>query len=325
MNTPMNTPMNAPTSDPVRYAIDVRHLNKRFGDKHVVNDVSLRVAPGEIFGFLGPNGSGKTTSIRLMCGLLTPDSGEGTCLGYDIVRESAQIKRRVGYMTQRFSYWDDLTIRENLDFVARIYQMPNRRETVDRALESLGLASRASQLTGALSGGWKQRLALAACMLHEPQLLLLDEPTAGVDPTARRDFWEELHRLAARGISVLVSTHYMDEAERCHKLAYIAYGKLLAQGTAAEVIASQDLETWAIHGDKLSELSTQLRAQQGVDQTVVFGSSLHASGRDHAALAAAIEHAVAGKPLRAERIDTGLEDVFIYMMGHAQDNYGGTR
>ncbi|WP_322012469.1 ABC transporter ATP-binding protein [Paraburkholderia sp. J12] len=317
-----DTGAGAAQAAPPDYAIDVHKLNKHFGSKHVVNDVSLRVARGEIFGFLGPNGSGKTTSIRLMCGLLTPDSGSGTCLGYDIVRESAQIKRRVGYMTQRFSYWEDLTIRENLDFVARIYQMPNRREAVDNALESLGLASRASQLTGALSGGWKQRLALAACMLHEPQLLLLDEPTAGVDPTARRDFWEELHRLAARGISVLVSTHYMDEAERCHKLAYIAYGKLLAQGTAAEVIASQNLDTWAIHGEQLSALSTELRKTPGVDQTVVFGSALHASGRDHAALAAAIQQAVEGRPLRAERIDTSLEDVFIYLMGSVKDNYG---
>lgn len=230
-------------SDSREYVIDVHELNKHFGDKHVVNNVSLRVARRQIFGFLGPNGSGKTTCIRLMCGLLTPDSGTGTCLGYDIRRDSAQIKRNVGYMTQRFSYWEDLTIRENLDFVARIYQMRNRRETVDKSLEALGLQSRANQLTGSLSGGWKQRLALAACMLHEPRLLLLDEPTAGVDPTARRDFWEELHRLAARGISVLVSTHYMDEAERCHKLAYIAYGKLLAQGTSKEVIESQDLAT----------------------------------------------------------------------------------
>jgi ABC-2 type transport system ATP-binding protein len=312
--------MNQPAP---QYAIDVRKLNKHFGDKHVVNDVSLQVARGEIFGFLGPNGSGKTTSIRLMCGLLTPDSGTGTCLGYDIVRESAQIKRNVGYMTQRFSYWDDLTIRENLDFVARIYEMPNRRAAVDRSLESLGLQSRANQLTGALSGGWKQRLALAACMLHEPQLLLLDEPTAGVDPTARRDFWEELHRLAARGISVLVSTHYMDEAERCHKLAYIAYGKLLAQGTARQVIESQDLATWAIHGEHLSPLSERLRTTPGVDQTVVFGSALHVSGSDHAALEAAVKQAIAGSALRVERIETGLEDVFIYMMGHSSDNYGG--
>jgi len=311
--------MNSPAP---QYAIDVQKLNKRFGDKHVVNDVSLQVARGEIFGFLGPNGSGKTTSIRLMCGLLTPDSGTGTCLGYDIVRESAQIKRNVGYMTQRFSYWDDLTIRENLDFVARIYEMPSRREAVDRSLESLGLQSRANQLTGALSGGWKQRLALAACMLHEPQLLLLDEPTAGVDPAARRDFWEELHRLAARGISVLVSTHYMDEAERCHKLAYIAYGKLLAQGTAKQIIESQNLATWTIYGEHLSKLTEQLRKTPGVDQTVVFGSALHVSGSDHAALKAAVKQATEGTALRAERIETGLEDVFISLMTHSTDNYG---
>ena len=311
--------MSTSTQNPV---IDVQNLNKHFGDKHVVNDVSLQVARGEIFGFLGPNGSGKTTSIRLMCGLLTPDSGSGTCLGYDIRRESAQIKRNVGYMTQKFSYWDDLTIRENLDFVARVYQMRNRREAVDRSLESLGLQSRAKQLTGSLSGGWKQRLALAACMLHEPKLLLLDEPTAGVDPTARRDFWEELHRLAARGISVLVSTHYMDEAERCHKLGYIAYGRLLAKGTSSEVIESQDLATWAIHGEHLSTLSEQLRATPGVDQTVVFGSSLHASGRDHAALENAIKQATAGTALRIEPIETGLEDVFIYLMSHSKDNFG---
>jgi ABC-2 type transport system ATP-binding protein len=257
-----------------------------------------------------------------MCGLLTPDSGTGTCLGYDIVRESAQIKRNVGYMTQRFSYWDDLTIRENLDFVARIYQMPNRREAVDRSLQSLGLQSRANQLTGALSGGWKQRLALAACMLHEPQLLLLDEPTAGVDPAARRDFWEELHRLAARGISVLVSTHYMDEAERCHKLAYIAYGKLLAQGTAKQIIESQNLATWTIYGEHLSKLTEQLRTTPGVDQTVVFGSALHVSGSDHAALEAAVKQATEGTALRVERIETGLEEVFISLMAHATDNYG---
>jgi len=309
-------------SDSREYVIDVHELNKHFGDKHVVNNVSLRVARGQIFGFLGPNGSGKTTCIRLMCGLLTPDSGTGTCLGYDIRRDSAQIKRNVGYMTQRFSYWEDLTIRENLDFVARIYQMRNRRETVDKSLEALGLQSRANQLTGSLSGGWKQRLALAACMLHEPRLLLLDEPTAGVDPTARRDFWEELHRLAARGISVLVSTHYMDEAERCHKLAYIAYGKLLAQGTSKEVIESQDLATWSIQGEQLSELSEKLRTTPGVDQTVVFGAALHASGRDHAALERAIRQATAGTTLRMEPIETGLEDVFIYLMSHSKDNFG---
>ena len=266
------------------YAIDVQGLNKHFGRKHVVNNVSMRVRRGEIFGFLGPNGSGKTTTIRMMCGLLKPDSGSGTCLSHDIVRQSAEIKRSVGYMTQRFSFWEDLTIAENLDFVARMYEVPNRARAVRQALEGLGLAARAGQLAGTLSGGWKQRMALAACMLHQPQLLLLDEPTAGVDPRARRDFWDEIQSLAARGISVLVSTHYMDEAVRCHKLAYISYGKLLAQGSAAEVIASQRLTTWAIYGERLTVLQDELRGKPGVEQTVTFGDALHVSGTDAAAL-----------------------------------------
>lgn len=307
------------------YAIDVRDLNKHFGDKHVVRNVSLQVKPGEIFGFLGPNGSGKTTTIRMMCGLLTPDSGSGTCLGFDILRERDQIKGQVGYMTQKFSYWDDLTIRENLDFVARMYGLPHRRRVVEKMLEELGLTARAEQLTGALSGGWKQRLALAACMLHQPKLLLLDEPTAGVDPAARRDFWEELHRLSAQGISVLVSTHYMDEAERCHKLAYIAFGELLVHGTAQEVIASQELSTWAIHGEGLGALSETLRALPGVDQTVLFGSVLHVSGANATALERSLHTATAGQSWRMERMATGLEDVFIHLMSRAPDNTGGGR
>ena len=239
--------------------IDVRGLNKHFGVNHAVVDLALTVRRGEIFGFLGPNGSGKTTSIRMLCGLLTPDSGEGTCLGYDVIRETKAIKREVGYMTQRFSFWEDLTIRENLNFIARMYGMENRRTRVDQTLENLGLVARADQLAGSLSGGWKQRLALAACLLHDPQLLLLDEPTAGVDPKARRDFWDQLHALAARGITVLVSTHYMDEAERCHKLGYILNGCLLVQGTAREVVASQPLVAWTVDGPALAELATRLR------------------------------------------------------------------
>jgi ABC-2 type transport system ATP-binding protein len=304
-------------------AIDVHRLNKHFGDKHVVKDVSLRVQRGEIFGFLGPNGSGKTTCIRMLCGLLTPDSGSGTCLGADIVKESARIKRQVGYMTQKFSYWDDLTIRENLDFVARMYQMPNRVQVVDQALNNLGLAHRADQLAGTLSGGWKQRLALAACLLHEPQLLLLDEPTAGVDPSARRDFWEELHVLAARGISVLVSTHYMDEAERCHKLAYIAYGELLAQGTAREVVDSLGLSTWAVTGDNLVGLSERLRGAPGVAQTVAFGTALHVSGLDREVVKATLANLTQAHPqLHVEQIDTRLEHAFIYLMGRTSDREG---
>lgn len=299
--------------------IDVKGLNKHFGDKHVVRDVALQVRRGEIFGFLGPNGSGKTTTIRLMCGLLTPDSGSGKCLGYDILRESAQIKRKVGYMTQRFSYWEDLTIKENLDFVARMYGVANRKKEVERALEQLGLTARADQLTGNLSGGWKQRLALAASLLPNPQLLLLDEPTAGVDPTARRDFWEELRRLSAQGISVLVSTHYMDEAERCHKLAYIAYGNLLNHGTAAEIIASQKLSTFTLLGDDLGPFSEKLQVLPGVEQTVLFGNKLHVSGKDGQRLEQSLRSAIAATSWRMEPTETELEDVFIYMMNKSAD------
>lgn len=312
---------DAPVLATAPFAIDVKGLNKSFGTKHVVKNVSLQVRAGEIFGFLGPNGSGKTTCIRMLCGLLTPDSGSGTCIGYDIITQSADIKRRAGYMTQRFSYWDDLTIRENLDFVARLYEMPKRRESVEAALAKLGLESRADQLAGTLSGGWKQRLALAACMLHTPQLLLLDEPTAGVDPAARRDFWEELHRLAASGISVLVSTHYMDEAERCHKLAYIAYGELLAQGTALEIIESQHLSTWAVFGTNLVALADRLRGLPGVAQSVAFGTSLHVSGPDAKVLRSTLDELGKSEPsLRVEQLDTGLEDVFIYMMARSVDD-----
>ncbi|HEY2676945.1 MAG TPA: ABC transporter ATP-binding protein [Steroidobacteraceae bacterium] len=311
-------------NDATAAAIDVRGLNKSFGDKHVVNDLSLCVQPGEIFGFLGPNGSGKTTSIRMLCGLLTPDSGSGTCLGLDIRTQSAEIKRNVGYMTQRFSFWEDLSITENLDFVARVYEMPQRKEVVARALEDLGLKDRANQLAGELSGGWKQRLALAACMLHRPRLLLLDEPTAGVDPTARRDFWGELHRLAAQGISVLVSTHYMDEAERCHKLAFIAAGKLLVQGTADEVVNSQNLTTWSIKGDRLAELSDGLQGKPGIDQTVVFGAALHVTGHDAAALEKSVAEATQAAGLKAEKINTGIEDVFIYLMNKSAGSPTGS-
>jgi ABC-2 type transport system ATP-binding protein len=286
-----------------------------------VNDLSLKVKRGEIFGFLGPNGSGKTTSIRLMCGLLTPDSGSGTCLGYDIRTQSGDIKRHVGYMTQKFSFWDDLSIRENLDFVARVYEMPSRNEVVDKALEGLGLTARAKQLAGSLSGGWKQRLALAACMLHNPELLLLDEPTAGVDPAARRDFWDELHGLAARGISVLVSTHYMDEAERCHKLAYIAYGKLMAEGTAEEIIAEQKLTTWEVSGPDLHAVTERLRGLPGVDQIATFGTSLHVTGHDAAALEASIRQAIGATSCQAHPTETGLEDVFINLMQKSVDNF----
>ena len=297
------------------YAIDVRGLNKSFGDKHVVVDFALQVRTGEIYGFLGPNGSGKTTSIRMICGLLKPDSGEGTCLGYDI-RDSASIKREVGYMTQRFSLWEDLTIRENLDFIARMYGMRDRKQAVSQSLKDLNLLERQNQLAGTLSGGWKQRLALAACMLHEPKLLLLDEPTAGVDPQARRDFWEEIHALAARGISVLVSTHYMDEAERCHRLAYIAYGKLLTTGTPDEVLHAVKLSTWEVAGPPaaLAKLASELHAKSGVAHVTAFGNTLHVTGEDAATLEKIVSSFLEEKELRWRKAAPGLEDVFIHLM-----------
>ncbi len=302
------------------YAIDVAGVTKRFGGKTVVNAIDLQVRRGEIFGFLGPNGSGKTTFIRMLCGLLTPDAGAGTCLGYDVLTQQRDIKSHVGYMTQRFSYYEDLSIRENLDFIARLYAVPDRRAAVDRSLERLGLQNRSRQLAGQLSGGWKQRLALAACLLHSPQLLLLDEPTAGVDPKARREFWDEIHRLAAEGLTVLITTHYMDEAERCHRLAYLAYGHLLARGTVAEVVATAGLTTWTVTGPGLAALADALRGQAGVEQVVAFGNTLHVSGRDAAKLAAAIA-AVRDPAHEWTLVRSGLEDVFISLMDGAEDNF----
>jgi ABC-2 type transport system ATP-binding protein len=304
----------------VDLAIDVRGMTKRFDGRTVVNAIDLQVRAGEIYGFLGPNGSGKTTFIRMLCGLLRADGGSGACLGFDVIRESESIKRHVGYMTQRFSFYEDLSIAENLDFVARMYAVPNRREAVEKSIEQLGLAGRQKQLAGQLSGGWKQRLALAACLIHEPKLLLLDEPTAGVDPKARRDFWEHIHELAARGLTFLITTHYMDEAERCHRLGYISYGNLLAHGTVREVIDQAGLTTWSVSGPNLAELARQLRARPGIKQAVAFGNMLHVSGDD----AATLEQAIA--PFRTAdyewtRIRSGLEDVFIHLMEQSKDNF----
>jgi ABC-2 type transport system ATP-binding protein len=299
--------------------IDVAGLYKSFAGKRVVENFSLRVLQGEIFGFLGPNGSGKTTTIRMLCGLLTPDSGRGTCLGHDILSEAAAIKRQVGYMTQRFSLYEDLSVRENLDFVARVYQVPQRRRAVERALEQLGLGARGRQLAGELSGGWKQRLALAACILHEPRLLLLDEPTAGVDPQARREFWEQIHALAAGGLTVLVSTHYMDEAERCHRIAYLAYGRLLTQGTVEEVVQSSRLVTWTVAGAGLDRLAEALRRAPGVLLVAAFGNALHVSGTDRALLERSTAAYRADPALRWRQDEPSLEDVFILNMRQAME------
>jgi ABC-2 type transport system ATP-binding protein len=294
-------------------AIDVRGMTKRFGTHTAVDHIDLQVASGEICGFLGPNGSGKTTFIRMLCGLLRPDEGEGTCLGYDVIHESETIKCQVGYMTQKFSFWEDLSIVENLDFVARMYSVKNRRDAVKRSLQRLGLEERQRQLAGELSGGWKQRLALAACMIHDPKLMLLDEPTAGVDPKARREFWDQIHELAGEGLTFLITTHYMDEAESCNSLAFILNGHLLGRGTVAEVIAQSHLTTWAVTGRDSIKLAEPLRKLPAVKQAVAFGSALHVSGEDAQALEAAIA------PFRKEGfewrlIESGLEDVFIHLM-----------
>jgi ABC-2 type transport system ATP-binding protein len=299
-------------------AIDVRGMTKRFGNRTVVDHIDLQVRRGEIYGFLGPNGSGKTTFIRMLCGLLRADAGSGTCLGRDVITESEAIKRHVGYMTQRFSFYEDLSVAENLDFVARMYAVPKRKQAVRDSIERLGLSGRERQLAGQLSGGWKQRLALAACMIHDPQLLLLDEPTAGVDPKARRDFWDQIHQLAGRGLTVLITTHYMDEAERCHRLAYIFNGKLLVRGTVGEVVRHAGLTTWAVGGVNLLALAEELRERPGVEQTVAFGNELHVSGTDPAALEAAVA------PFRTPQyhwreVGPGLEDVFIHLMETANE------
>ncbi|RAI31916.1 ABC transporter ATP-binding protein [Rhodoplanes serenus] len=299
-------------------AIAVEGLTKSFGANVVVRDLTMQVRRGAIYGFLGPNGSGKTTTIRMLCGLLTPDAGRGTCLGYDIRTEGEKIRRHVGYMTQHFSLYKDLSVRENLEFVARVYGLPSPRRAARAAIERLGLGDRAEQLAGALSGGWKQRLALGACTLPNPKLLLLDEPTAGVDPKARREFWNEIHTLAAQGLTVLVSTHYMDEAERCHEIAYIAYGTLLAQGSVPEVIAASHLTTWTVSGPNLAGLAETLARRDGITMVAPFGTSLHVSGPDRDKVDAAIADLRADPALTWEPSEPSLEDVFIDLMSRGQ-------
>ncbi|MCB1449321.1 MAG: ABC transporter ATP-binding protein [Nitratireductor sp.] len=301
-------------------AIDVRGMTKRFGQKTVVDNVTLQVRQGEIVGFLGPNGSGKTTTIRMICGLLTADEGSGTVLGFDVIEDSLRIKNLVGYMTQKFSFYEDLSIAENLTFVARLYQLKPPGRHVDETLEALGLTSRRNQLAGTLSGGWKQRLALAACIMHSPKLLLLDEPTAGVDPKARREFWDEIHALAANGLTVLVSTHYMDEAERCHRISYISYGKMIAEGTVDDVVRNSGLVTFVISGPRLERLAPVLSALPGVEQVAPFGTSLHVVGSDLPLLEKSLAPVADKHGVAITRGETSLEDVFIKFMSDSTDN-----
>ncbi len=301
--------------------IDVRGLTKTFGDVRAVDDFDLRVPRGAIYGFLGPNGSGKTTTIRMVCGLLKPDSGEGEVLGFNVLNDSLSIKERVGYMTQKFSLYEDLSIRENLEFIARLYGLDRRVERVDAALEDLGLAERQRQLAGKLSGGWKQRLALAACMIHEPQLLLLDEPTAGVDPKARRDFWDAIRRYSSQGVTTLVSTHYMDEAVQCDSIAYIAYGKKLLDSSTAEIPRQIGLYAWRISGRPLQPVQAMLEAAPGVELVARFGAEIHVCGKNPAPLERAVRRAKEAHPhVDIAPIEAGFEEIFIYLMTGAMDN-----
>lgn len=288
--------------------IDVYNLSKSFGGKIAVREFSLQVKQGEICGFLGPNGSGKTTILRMLCGLLTPDSGYGNCLGFSILQESYKIKQQVGYMTQNFSLYHDLTTYENLDLVARIYGIGNRKKSIEESMKSFNLIDCRNKLAGELSGGWKQRLALAGCMLRKPRLLLLDEPTGGVDPKARGEFWDKIFLLSEQGITTLVSTHYMDEAERCTKLAYVAYGNLLVEGTSSQIIEKSGLTTWQVTGDKLMSIANELKKIPSVDQVTFFGNKLHISGRNKNLLEKDIQ---AIKNEQWKEIPTGLEDAFI--------------
>ena len=304
-------------------AIGVAGISKIFGDKKAVNNVTLQVKRVEVCGFLGPAGSGKTTTIRMVYGLLTPDTGQGHCLGYDIIKEADAIKRRVGYMAQHFSLYKDLTVYESLDFVARMYNMDNRKQRLQQAVDDLEIGkARQNQLAGNLSGGWKQRLSLAAAVLHGPKLLLPDEPTAGVDPRARRGFWDEIHRLSALGITTLVSAHYMDEAERCHRLAYIAYGNLLAHSTEQEVIASANIETWQVTGGDTALIAKELRKISTTSQVSAFGLTLHISAPLKNQLSKELQPFIA-KYAKShwQQITPGLEDVFIHFMQTQKDNF----
>ncbi len=296
------------------FVINVEGLTKIFGDKAVVDHVSIKVRQGHVYGFLGPNGSGKTTTMRLICGLLTPDAGSGTCLGFDI-HDSVNIKPNLGYMTQHFSLYRDLSVRENLDFVAGVYNIPGAAKKVEETLHRMGLQDRPDQIAATLSGGWKQRLALASCLLHDPKLLLLDEPTAGVDPRARREFWNQIHTLTQSGITVLVSTHYMDEAERCSELAFILKGKILTHGTLNEVIANSGLTSWVVTGHQLDALALELEQRKGIDIVSRFGASLHVSGHDPSRLQVALAPFIARQSHTWRQTPPTLEDVFIQLMG----------
>lgn len=308
------------SSEEPKIIIDVKGLRKSFDNKVVVNNIDLMVKKGEVFGFLGPNGSGKTTTIRMICGLLKADGGQGTCLGFDILTQSDQIKERVGYMTQKFSLYTELSIEENLNFIARVYGVKNREIKVAKSLENLGLTDRKKQLTGELSGGWKQRVALATCLIHDPELLLLDEPTAGVDPIARREFWDQIHFLSEQGVTTLVSTHYMDEAERCTRIAYLAYGEILTTGTVSEVIAETHLKTWEIYGEVTTSLLQKVKVIEGVELAALFGNLIHVCGYDSNLVEKGLHDLSLELHFKWKPIKSTLEDAFISLVNKSPES-----
>jgi ABC-2 type transport system ATP-binding protein len=294
-------------------------LSRSFGDLVAVRDVSLSVNRGEIFGVLGPNGAGKSTTIRMLCGILDPSSGAGRVVGYDIARQAEKIKERIGYMTQRFSLYEDLSVEENLQFYAGIYGVPRsgRAGRIQQVLEATGLVHRRKQLAGTLSGGWKQRVALASATIHEPPLLFLDEPTAGVDPVSRREFWDQIHRLAAAGTTVLLTTHYMDEAERCHRLAFIFSGSLLDTGTPEEIVIRRGLRVVELEVERATEAADALRARPEVEEVSHYGSLLRVATRGGADPESVSLAVLAGEgiPIRRSRpARATVEDAFVSMV-----------
>lgn len=298
--------------------IETHALGRKFGDLVAVRDVSLSVSRGEIFGVLGPNGAGKSTTVRMLCGILDPTSGSGRVVGFDIQREAERIKERIGYMTQRFSLYEDLSVVENLNFYAGIYSVPKRRRRarVEEVMAQSGLIERAKQLAGTLSGGWKQRVALACATIHEPPLLFLDEPTAGVDPVSRREFWDQIHGISASGTTVLLTTHYMDEAERCHRLAFIFRGRLLDSGTPTEIVERRGLSAAELDVDRSTEAAAALRADPRVDAVAHYGHQLRLATRGVSAEKLAREVlAASGIELRSiERARVSVEDAFVSMV-----------
>ncbi len=307
------------TVDRGSVVIETEHLSRRFGELVAVRDVSLKVHAGEIFGVLGPNGAGKSTTIRMLCGILDPTGGRGSVVGYDIARDAERIKERIGYMTQRFSLYEDLTVIENLAFYAGIYGVPRarRRERVREVLEGTGLTDRRAQLAGTLSGGWKQRVALACATIHEPPVLFLDEPTAGVDPVSRRDFWEQIYAISARGTTALLTTHYMDEAERCHRIAFIFGGSLLDIGKPDEIVERRNLRVAELDADRADEAATLLRRDAVVEEVAHYGHWLRLCTRDRAdpvdvARRILGAHGIALRSAREARVT--LEDAFVAMV-----------